>query len=52
MIKKFVIYQNYGHSAKNLKSVTVSQNHYLNKILDVHPLAILNENMTKFTCLL
>ena len=33
-----VICQNYGHFAKKLRSVTVSQNHYINKILDVHPL--------------
>ena len=26
---------------KNLRSVIVSQNHYLNKILDVHPLSLL-----------
>ena len=33
-----VICQNYGHFGKKLRSVIVSQNHYLNKILDVHPL--------------
>ena len=36
--QKLVICQNYGHFAKKLRSVIVSQNHYLNKILDVHPL--------------
>ena len=33
-----VICQNYGHFAKKKRSVIISQNHYLNKILDVHPL--------------
>ena len=36
-----VICQNYGHVAKKLSSVIVSQNHFLNKILDVYPLMIL-----------
>ena len=39
--KKLVICQNYGHFANKLRSVIVSQNHYLNKILDVHPLGYL-----------
>ena len=39
MIKKLVICLNYGHFEKKLRSVIVSQNHYLNQILDVHPLA-------------
>ena len=38
--KKLVICQNNGHFAKQLRSVIVSHNHYLNKILDVHPLNI------------
>ena len=33
-----VIYLNYGHFEKKFKSMVVSQNHYLNQILDVHPL--------------
>ena len=33
-----VICQNYRHFAKILRLVIISQNHYLNKILDVHPL--------------
>ena len=33
-----IIYHNYGHVVKKLSSVIVSQKHYLNKILDVHPL--------------
>ena len=33
-----VICQNYGHFAKILRSVIIFQNHYINKILDVHPL--------------
>ena len=33
-----VICLNYGHFEKKLRSVIVSQNHYLNKIFDVHPL--------------
>ena len=35
---KIAIWQNYGQFAKQLRSVIISQNHYLNKILDVHPL--------------
>ena len=38
MTEKVVICQNYVHFANKLRSVIVSQNHYLNKILDVHPL--------------
>ena len=33
-----VICLNNGHFEKKLRSVIVSQNHYLNKIFDVHPL--------------
>ena len=33
-----VICLNYGHFEKKLRSMIVSQNHYLNQILDVHPL--------------
>ena len=33
-----VICLNYGHFEKKLKSVIISQNHYLNQILDVYPL--------------
>ena len=33
-----VICPNYGHFEKKLRSVIVSQKHYLNQILDVHPL--------------
>ena len=29
---------NYGHFEKKWRSVIVSQNHYLNQFLDVHPL--------------
>ena len=36
-----VICQNYRHFAKKLRSLIVSQNHFLNKILDVHPLSCL-----------
>ena len=36
-----VICQNYGHFEKKMRSVIVSQNHYLNQILDVHPLIYL-----------
>ena len=36
--KKWVIRLNYRHFGKKLRSVTVSQNHFLNKICDVHPL--------------
>ena len=35
-----VICQTYRHFAKKLRSVIVSQNHYLNKIFDVHPLRL------------
>ena len=39
MIKKLFICLNYGHfEEKKLCSVIVSQNPYLNQILDVHPL--------------
>ena len=38
MIKKNLICLNYGHFEKKLWSGIISQNHYLNKILDVHPL--------------
>ena len=40
MTKKLVICQNCGCFAKKFRSVIVSQNHYLKKILDVHPLDI------------
>ena len=33
-----VICLNYGHLKKKLRSVIVSQNHYINQNLDVHPL--------------
>ena len=33
-----VICLNNGHFEKKLRSVIESQNHYLNKIFDVHPL--------------
>ena len=36
-----VICLNYGHFENKLRSVIISQNHYLNQILDVHPLKIL-----------
>ena len=36
-----VICLNYGHFEKKLRSVIVSQNHYLNRILDIHPLSII-----------
>ena len=39
MIKKLVICLNYGHFEKKLRSMIVSQNHYLNYIFDVHPLS-------------
>ena len=38
MIKQLVICLNYRHFKNKLRSVIVSQNHYLNKIFDVHPL--------------
>ena len=38
MIKKIVFFLNYGHLEKKMSSVIVSQNHYFNKIFDVHPL--------------
>ena len=38
MTKILVICQNHGHFAKKLRSVIASQIHYLNKVLDVHPL--------------
>ena len=34
-----VICLNYRHFENKLRSVIVSQNHYLNQILDVHPLS-------------
>ena len=40
-----VICQNYGHFAKKFRSVIVSQNHYLNQILDVHPLMVMAANI-------
>ena len=45
--KKLVICPNYGHFEKKLRSVIVSQNHYLNQILDVHPLEKYNQHMTQ-----
>ena len=45
MIKKLVICQNYGHFQKKLRSVIVSQNHYLNKMFDVHPLTLTQQNI-------
>ena len=36
--KKLVICQNYRHFSKQLRSVMIFQNHYLNQILYVHPL--------------
>ena len=58
-----VICQNYRHFSKKLKSVIVSQIHYLNKIIDVHPLSDVlintsemamrpqyNKSMTGFQC--
>ena len=41
MIKKMVICLNYRHFENKLRSVIVSENHYLNQILDVHPLRTL-----------
>ena len=38
MIRKIVICPYYGHFEKKLRSEIVSQNHYLNQILDVHAL--------------
>ena len=38
MIQKLVICLNYGYFEIKLRSVIVSQSHYLNQILDVHPL--------------
>ena len=51
--KKLVICPNYSHFENKLRSVIVSQNHYLNQILDVHPLSIFHrkkhtENMDFF----
>jgi hypothetical protein len=34
-----IICQNYGHFAKKIEVSDRISNHYLNKILDVHPLA-------------
>ena len=34
---------------KNLRSVIVSQNHYLNKILDVHPLNSVSQPFPKIS---
>ena len=48
MTKKLVICQNYGHFAIKLRSMIVSQNHYLNKILDVHPLTPNSEQNYEF----
>ena len=49
MIKKLVICLNYGHFEKKMRSVIVSQNHYLKKILDVHPLRNYMENIISIT---
>ena len=38
MTKNWSFAKNYGHFAKKLRSGIISQIHYLNKILDVHPL--------------
>ena len=35
---KMVIYQNHGYLDLKKKSVIITQNHYINKILDVYPL--------------
>ena len=43
-----VICLNYGHFEKLLRSVIVSQNHYLNQILDVHPLTKVRRNLKLF----
>ena len=38
MKKKLVLCQNYKHFSSKFSLVIISQNHYLNKILDVHSL--------------
>ena len=39
-----VICLNYGHFEKKMRSVIVSKNHYLNQILDIHPLTKFLQN--------
>ena len=48
MIKKIVIFLNYRHFEKKFRSVIVSQNHYINKIFDVHSLGKKNKLCSHF----
>ena len=50
MIKQMVICLNYGYFKNKLRSVIVSQNHYLNKIFDVHPLLPISEVSSERFC--
>ena len=45
--KKLVICLNYAHFENQLRSVIVSQNHYLNQIFDVHPLYLVKQKIKK-----